>query len=286
MNLPENVQAGLVNANAKIDAKAEIKAADSVHTHIGGTTNYDNSQNNQIFYMGMSYSDVLKIVNTELSLANAKLMKQIESRLLPEDINSVKGDFDFLDTYREAVKISAKRHDKTTDDVLSEIILERIKETDDFPKIVQNEAILTIGKLTKSQIDILHTIAMCHHAVLTFNDSKDLLMAMKEMVKPLFDNQFLDIDFNYLAYTGCITMMFTGHYEFYKVIQRMTRNQKNISFDKNSEDYKYMEQKWNNSLLRKSSLTTVGQYIGLHYHNVMFDKKLPNIEKLFINEEK
>ena len=234
----------------------------------------------------MSYTEVKNVVDTELALSNQRLMEILKPRLLPENIDKIKNDFDFLDTYREAVKISAKKQDDITDKVLSEIILERVKEENDFPKIVQNESIYTIGKLTKSQINILHTLAMCHSAALSYTDYDDLIIALNELVKPLFDCNFVNIDFNYLVYTGCIDQLHTGYYEFNRIIERMAGNKYNLDSYKNSEDYKYMEQKWNNSLLNKSNLTTVGQYIGLHYHNVMFDKKLPNLNKLFIREDK
>ena len=105
---------GFVNVKPEFNAiKGDAKVAEKIDNKL-----IDKSQNNQTFYLGMSYTEVKNVVDRELALSNQRLMEILKPRLLPENIDKIKNDFDFLDTYREAVKISAKRKDEITDDML------------------------------------------------------------------------------------------------------------------------------------------------------------------------
>lgn len=271
---------GLINAKAEIntDIKAEAKIADNQTNKF---LEVNNNQRNQIFYMGMSYQDVTDIVRKEISLASNRLMNNIEPRLLPSDLKKVQQDFDFLSTYDNAVKISAKRKDDTINKTIEEIIIDRIKTDNDFIKMVSNEAIKTIEKITNEQFEILHIMSLIYKC--SFNDVKtteELVKNFKTTLRPLFNKNFKVIDFEYLSYVGCLFSIEPISIIFEKICKAVYPNVDIIELKKN-EEYKFIESKWTSTLLCKHKLTAVGTYIGLKYNKVKLGFEISNIEKIF-----
>lgn len=280
---------GLVNVKPEFNAdiKGELKFADKQENKLVEVNNIDNSQQmtQQNFYIGMSYNDIVNIVQREQIIANNNLMSKIEPRLLPENIDKIKNDFDFIDTYREAVKISAKRKDEITDDMLADIISERIKETDDFRKIILNETINTIGKLTQSQIEILEIISLCHYTKFDADTFDNLINKIENTIKPMICKDYANIDFEYLAYTGCIESSLSGSYDFYKIIRHIVSDKYDIEVYRINENYKQMEAKWKKSFLCHSKPTAIGKLIGLKYYNILNNNEISNIERIYQKEE-
>lgn len=273
---------GFVNVKPEFNAiKGDAKVAEKIDNKL-----IDKSQNNQTFYLGMSYTEVKNVVDRELALSNQRLMEILKPRLLPENIDKIKNDFDFLDTYREAVKISAKRKDEITDDMLADIISERIKETNDFSKIILNESINTIGKLTQSQIEILEIISLCHYTKIDADTFDNLISKVETTIKPMICKDYANIDFEYLVYAGCIESALAGSYDFYKIIRNMISDKYDIEAYKENENYKQMEAKWKESFLCHSKPTAIGKLIGLKYYNIHNNNEISNLERLYQKEDK
>lgn len=278
-----NNNLGLVNANA--DVKAEVRLADKIQDNKLVEVNNNDNSKHLVINNGMSYSDISKFVEDKLKEANNNLMKNLEPRLLPQDYERLNNDYDFLFTYKEALHISAKRNDETTDSLLTEIIEERIKSSDELVKIINNESILTIGKLTKSQMEILHLLVISHFTRYVANSCG--IDIMKASYYPLFNRKFNRDDFEYLAYTGCITLVQPGVIRFNNIIENMMNyyTYDDIQELKKTEEYKFMHKQWENSYLQYSQLTSVGKNIGINYHKVRCGFKLKGFDNLFINEE-
>ncbi len=270
-----------VNIKPEINTniKTEAKMADTQNNKLIEINN--NSQKNQIFYMGMSYQDVTDIVRKEISLANNKLMNNIEPQLLPSDLQKVQHDFDFLSTYDNAVKISAKRKDNIINKTIEEIIIDRIKTDNDFIKMVSNEAIKTIGKITNKQFEILHIMSLIYKcSIKNVKVTEDLIKNFKMTLRPLFDTDFKIVDFEYLSYVGCLFSIDPINIVFDNIFKTVYPKI-DINELKTDEDYKFLESKWNSTSLCKHKLTTIGTYIGLKYNKVKLGFEIANIEKMF-----
>ena len=277
-----NNNLGLVNANA--DIKADVRLADKIQDNKLVEVNNNDNSKHLVINNGMSYSDISKFVEDKLKEANSNLMKNLEPRLLPQDYERLNKDYDFLSTYREALQISAKRNDETTDSLLTEIIEERIKSTDELFNIVNNESIITIGKLTKSQIEILYLLALSHHTSLG-GEKESILKGIKETYFSLFNKNFNRDDFDHLAYTGCIDIQNSMSYKFNDIIYSLLKNEDLVRDIQNSTEYIFAKEKWENSYLKHSKLTTVGKNIGLNYHKVCSNINIAGFDKLFGREE-
>ena len=263
---------GLVNANP------EIKFADTQNNNliIGG-----NDTRNQTFVnFGMTYQDVNNMVQKELLLAHNKLMSEIAPRLLPNDWQKVQQDYGFLQTYLEAIKISAQKHSTNIDKTIEEIIIDRINTNNDFLKIISQESILTISKLLEHQFRILHILALFHKCKIEEKNATDLIQNLTVTFKPLYDTQFKTIDFEYLSYTGCLSLVEPGHIDFDQKYNSNRYPNIDIKSVKESDVYKFIKRKWENSDLKKYRPTAIGAYIGLKYHKVKFNIAIPNIEKI------
>lgn len=278
-----NNNLGLVNANA--DVKADVRLVDKIQDNkLVEVNNNDNSKHLVINNNGMSYSDISKFVDDKLNEANSNLMKYLEPRLLPQDYGRLNKDYDFLSTYRDALQISAKRNDETTDRLLTEIIEQRIKSNDELLNIVNNESIITIGKLTKAQIEILYLLALSHHTSLA-GDKESILKGIKDTYFSLFNKNLNYDDFDHLAYTGCIDIQNSIIYEFNDIVYNLLKNEDLVRDIQNSTEYKLVKEKWENTPLKHSKLTTVGKNIGLNYHKVCSNINIAGFDKLFDREE-
>ncbi|WP_428080886.1 LPO_1073/Vpar_1526 family protein [Candidatus Avelusimicrobium alvi] len=263
---------GLVNINP------EVKFADTQNNNliIGG-----NDKRNQTFFnFGMTYQDVHNMIQKELLLAHNKLMSEIAPRLLPNNWDEMKQDYAFLQTYLEAIKISAQKHNTNIDKTIEEIIIDRINTKNDFLKIISQESIRTISKLLEHQFRILHILALFHKCKIEGKETTDLIQNLTVKFKPLYDTQFKTIDFEYLSYTGCLSLVEPGYIDFNQKYNSNRYPNIDIKSVQESDVYQFIKKKWENSDLKRYRPTAIGTYIGLKYHKVKFNIDIPNIEKI------
>lgn len=263
---------GLVNANP------EIKFADTQNNNliIGG----NDTRNQTFFNFGMTYQDVNNMIQKELLLAHNRLMSDIAPRLLPNDWQKVQQDYGFLQIYLEAIKISAQKHSTNIDKTIEEIIIDRINTNNDFLKIISQESILTISKLLEHQFRILHILALFHKCKIEEKNAIDLIQNLTVTFKPLYDTQFKTIDFEYLSYTGCLSLVEPGYIDLNQKYNSNRYPNIDIKSVQKSDVYQFIKKKWENSDLKRYRPTAIGTYIGLKYHKVKFDIDIPNIEKI------
>lgn len=254
----------LFNIEKLIDSKIEAKIQLAEHLMI------DNSKKQISQYnFGMSYSEVRQIITEENARANQRLVEKIEPRLLPEDKEKIKKDYDFLHTYNEAVKISSKRQDKNVDEILSELLIDRIKSNEDITKIVYNEAIKTMGILTNSQLDIISLCYIMKSLEFIADNVEEFINRLNRTIQPFINFEINNMDFYHIEYTKCgsiiplqsnvkLTEIFNPEkYPFLKDLDILT-------ILENFQTGQSLKQKWKNPV-PSLRLTSVGQLIAAKY---------------------
>lgn len=92
----------------------------------------------------------------EQALKNATdLAEKLESKFIDKAKDLIIDKFNDPDvqaTLCDALKESARKGDKLDNDVLSELIIERVLDSSDFANVVLSEAVQVLPKLTKEQI--------------------------------------------------------------------------------------------------------------------------------------
>lgn len=262
-----------------IKAENTFKVADDIKNQVAENINVNSAQNQLNQYnFGISYSEVREIIAVENNLANQRLIEKIEPRLLPEDKEKIKNDYDFLHTYNDAVKISAKKQNKEIDDILSELIIDRINSNNEIEKIVSNEAIKTIEKLTNNQLKIItlaFLIRYVNHARIIDNKSFDSVIT--EKISPFIDFEEKITDFEHIEYTNC------GHISAIRVDfeQILTNNYQSLDINNLSEQILFVKKTWSTSTINRLKLTSVGLLIAIKYYKIITQNELNT--KIWIN---
>lgn len=168
MNLPENAQAGFVNVNTKADIKGEIKAADTMHTHFGGNTNYnDNSttllqQNFSInilpnLNLSQAIVNALSCGNENAKLAGEELCKLlVNNNISEEKIQEHFSHPENLATLANANEVIYKTSDSGKRHILINLIYQKITSDEDIEEAnILSLAIKEMDILTNNHIKAL-----------------------------------------------------------------------------------------------------------------------------------
>jgi len=133
-----------------------------------------------------------------------ELISEINERLSKEEINRFR-DPDIQYVLNDAMKSTARKNSETLRKNLSILIVERVKnDNKDLKRIVYNEAIATIRKLTTNQLKILTLCFLLRYAYYTgiinwetFNNY------LNTRIKPFLDFKDTNAEFQHIEYTGC-----------------------------------------------------------------------------------
>jgi len=133
-----------------------------------------------------------------------ELEKKIASQLNVEEINKFQ-DPDIQHALYEAIKSNARIGSEGLRRNLSALIVERIKnDNQDLKRIVYNEAISTIGKLTGDQLKILALCFLLRYTYYTGILSWDVFnYYISKKIKPFTDFKNTTAEFQHLEYAGC-----------------------------------------------------------------------------------
>jgi hypothetical protein len=137
-----------------------------------------------------------------------KRISEMASNNLSADELERLGEPDVQYALYEAVKVGARNDSQTLRDTLASLITERIKNDDhDLKRLVYGEAISTVGKLTRNQLDMLalHFIAEQHVALLNklVLDWRKFLENLDSLVKPFINCTVSYADLRHLQYSSC-----------------------------------------------------------------------------------
>lgn len=167
MDLPENVQAGLANVNAKADIKAEVKAADTINNQFGGTTNVDNS-NQQIIHQNFNIA-ILPNIHCNDAIQKAFLLGNDNASIVGADVQKMLSDNNVTDaqiqdklsnpeillTLAEANKIAYTTNDIEKRKILSDLIYSKISTEETETSNTLSLAIKALENFTKNHLKVI-----------------------------------------------------------------------------------------------------------------------------------
>ncbi|KON69630.1 hypothetical protein AKG34_13315 [Peribacillus butanolivorans] len=208
---------------------------------------------------------VESLVNERAEEIINKYLDELQSIAPKTLINTEDPDLRFA--IYETQKSHARRGEKDIADLLVDVLIQRtMKQDESFEKLVLNEALTIIPKLTTRQIDILSLVYMFRY--LNFN----IQMPFKDyysILKPLIDN--VDIPHNemfyqHLQYSGCLSIS-SGVATFddimiHKFLPNLSENEVNKIILTNPELATFMSI-WDSTKLSNSNLTSVGIAIAI-----------------------
>lgn len=150
-----NVQAGLANINAKAEVnteiKGELKAADNIHNQLGGTYN----DNRTIIVQGVTRGEMDVCINTKIQEKIELFKNELETELIPAQLQKLKNDIGVITSYKETISISAIKNDADFDKMLSSVLKDRIESDDTDTQNTCAQAISHMKNLTKNHLKII-----------------------------------------------------------------------------------------------------------------------------------
>jgi len=210
-----------------------------------------------------------------------KIIKQNEE--LKEVVSSP--DFQYIS---KTAAISASRSSSTElHKNLSSLIIQRINnDKEDLKRIVYDEAISTINKLTNDQLKILTLCFLMKRTkmdgltnVIQFNQY------LEQRIKPFIDFKKTTAEFEHLVYTGCASISIASH----DIVGLLKGNYPDIFKDDNTPDKllagnetatKLMSV-WKDTQIQNMNLTSVGIVIASTFYEQATGDKI-NID-IWIN---
>lgn len=158
---------------------------------------------------------------------------------------------------------------------LSSLIVQRINlDNEDLKRIVYNEAITTIGKLTTNQLKIL---TLCFLLKRTkFNKLSNLQQFkqyLDQKIKPFVDFKRTNAEFEHLDYTGCASILFGRP----GIIQLLKKNYHDIFKESDNLEELLADNDtatklisvWKETQIRNINLTSVGIVIANTFYEQM-----------------
>jgi hypothetical protein len=212
---------------------------------------------------------VEKIVNERAEEIINKYIRQLQATA-PEAITNTE-DPDMRFAIYEVQKNHVRRGDKEIADLLVDMLVNRTKVKDQpFVKLVANEALEIIPKLTLKQIDIL-TLIFIGRGYIAFGNLVPIDEYLK-VLKIFADNIPTDqIFYQHLQYTGCISISI-GSAQFESIVpivypglftNGQDGNQVKSTLAQINPEFTSILENWNKTKLCNSELTSVGIAIAL-----------------------
>lgn len=158
----------------------------------------------------------LREIAKEAAKENVKKMgesffKKASSEITEDDLKNFK-DPDTQYILNTVVNIAARKDSNELREILSSLLVERIKaNNEDLKRIVYNEAISTVSKLTKDQLKIITLCYLLRYTSYggivsweTFNDY------LKTNIQPFLDFKGTNAEFQHIEYAGCGSIGISG----------------------------------------------------------------------------
>lgn len=211
---------------------------------------------------------VEKIVNERAEEIINKYLEQLQ-RAAPEAISNT-ADPDLRYSIYEVQKSYARVGNKEISDLLVDVLVERtLKQEESFLKIVLNETLTVIPKLTIRQMDILTIIFIFRYV--GFKDDRPFGYLFGFLLPFINDIPTNESIYQHLQYTGCLSLSI-GSLTFDSVVKMkflhlFGNGQNDNEVIKNlTQSNPRMQQfvnNWNSSPLSHASLTSVGIAVAI-----------------------
>lgn len=142
-----------------------------------------------------------------VDLLKKRISETVSSKLSNDELSKF-GEPDVQYALFEAIKAGARSDNQTLRNILTSLIVERVrKNDDDLKRIIYNEAIATLGKLTSNQLDILALRLIVDWKVYSLKevvgDWRSYLKDLDYYVKPFVNCRITDADIKHLQYSAC-----------------------------------------------------------------------------------
>lgn len=258
--------------------------------HAGDDSTNIQAQNVNIQHNGLSYTDVKEVAmdvfksnfynlgQTVEKIINERaeqIINEYLKRLISKDPEALKNteDADLRFIIYEAQKNHARRGDKEIADLLVDMLIDRtITKDETLVKIVYNEALEILPKLTSKQINILTVIFIMRYLNLknVFDYIEQLNSVIKEFIEVIPTEEFF---YQHLQYAGCISISI-GEVNFINILKDAypnlvpaTHDDEDFTFKENlrivAPDLSMFLEKIGETRIPNCSLTTVGIAIAL-----------------------
>lgn len=149
----------------------------------------------------------------------------------PDKIENIK-DPDIQYAIYTAQKECARSGEKELEEILADILIERISENTPLKKIILNESIGIISKLTNQQLDVLTLIFLiqCNTEIIISN-KENLLEYLQSHYTPFIENLTKDKScFLHLEYAGCCSTITMDLHKLSEIFLRRYRHLFSMGF--------------------------------------------------------
>lgn len=196
-----------------------------------------------------------------------------------EEIKATIDSPDFQYTSKKAAISASRSSSKELHNNLSSLIIQRINyDKEDLQRIVYNEAISTIEKLTQKQLKILTFFFLISRTKLNgLKSLNDIVANFNAKIIPFVDFKISRIEFDHLAYKGCATFSIGGH-----DLAQLIKNNYSEIFTTEEEVKKMLAENavfsrlsavWVSPVLNMN-LTSVGVALAITYYEQVFKEQL------------
>jgi len=224
----------------------------------------------------------------------SELEKKINSQLSAKEINKFQ-DPDIQYVLYEAIKSNARIGNEGLRKNLSALMIERIKNDEQgLKKIAYNEAISTIGKLTKDQLKILTLCFLLRYTYYTgILNWKVFDYYISKKIKPFTDFKNTNAEFQHLEYAGCgsigigswdFAKGFRENYSFLflKPLEQNEVDRLNLQEDLKSE---ILTQKENKYFFKFRNLKELKEYLEKKSVDAALVDRINNMYQKYIRNE-
>lgn len=257
--------------------------------HAGDDSTNIQAQNVTIQHNGLSYTavkevamdvfksnfyDLGKTVENIINERAEEIINEYLKRLISKNPEALKNteDADLRFMIYEAQKNHARRGDKEIADLLVDILIDRTTIKDEtLVKIVYNEALEILPKLTSKQINMLTVIFILRYVNMgSIFRVEELNFIIKRFTDVVPEGEFF---YQHLQYTGCISIS-VGAVNYINILKKAypnlvsaTHENEDLLFKENLQivaPYLYMFlEKIDKTQIQNCSLTSVGIAIAL-----------------------
>lgn len=164
---------------------------------------------------------------------------------------------------------------------LSSLMIQRINsDNEDLKRIVYNEAITTIEKLTTDQLKILTLCFLLRRTRFnSLNSIEQFKQYLDQHIKPFIDFKRTTAEFEHLVYTGCVSIISIVSYDINKLLKG---NYDNLFKDTDSPEVLLADNDtatklmsaWKDTQIQNMDLTSVGIVIATTYYEQITNSRL------------
>ncbi len=283
-----NIQAGLANINAKAELNTELKAADNIHTQIGGTTNYNND-NSQIINQNYEVT-ILQHIDCSDAIIKALSHGNENAKMLNDDLkilldkNGISNVYiqekmknpELLYTIAKANEIAYITNDIERRKILADLIYNKFVTEDDENSIILSQAITIMKNLTKSHLKIIAFLYLFQSNYVKNNtNSKNFIEFYNKYIANLIDipfNKLQELGINIIGNGVVVSFTFAWDITSYlpkSFYDELTGKLYDIPIDIKSK-IGHLDSIWKELATSSSKLTSVGKCIGKTYlHDIL-----------------